>query len=123
MSDIKTKVQGLDPNVMARDIHELVESTGNIYETLSIITRRAKQLSVDLKQELNNKLAEFSVHSDTIEEVQENKEQIEISKFYERLPNPSIIAIDEYLNGEIHFRYLDEKKARREEAKEALLKK
>jgi DNA-directed RNA polymerase subunit K/omega len=123
MSDIKTKVQGLDPNVMARDIHELVEHTGNIYETLSIITKRAKQLSVDLKQELNSKLAEFSVSSDTIEEVQENKEQIEISKFYERLPNPSIIALDEYLNGEIHFRYLDEKKARREEAKEAALKK
>ena len=119
MSDIKTKVQGLDPNVMARDIHELVEHTSSIYETLSIITRRAKQLSVDLKQELNNKLAEFSVNSDTIEEVQENKEQIEISKFYERLPNPAIIAMDEYLNGEIHYRYLDEKKARREEAKEA----
>ena len=110
MSDIKTRVQGLDPNVVARNITSLVSETGNIYETLSIITRRAKQLSVDLKTELNQKLQEFSVNSDTIEEVQENKEQIEISKFYERLPNPSIIAIEEYLAGDIHYRYVDEKK-------------
>lgn len=112
MQDIKNKVQGLDPNVVARNIGDLVEHTGNIYETLSIITRRSRQLAVDLKLELNHKLQEFSVNSETIEEVQENKEQIEISKFYERLPNPSIIAIEEYLAGEIHYRYVDEKKAK-----------
>jgi DNA-directed RNA polymerase subunit K/omega len=105
MSDIKTKVQGLDPNVTARDIKQLVGPTNNIYETLNIISKRARQLSVDLKHELNSKLQEFSVNTDAIEEIQENKEQIEISKFYERLPNPAIIATDEFLNDEIHYRY------------------
>ncbi len=113
MSDIKTRVQGLDPNVVARDVVGLVDHTGNIYETLSIITRRAKQLAVDLKMELNQKLQEFSVNSETIEEVQENKEQIEISKFYERLPNPSIIAVEEYIAGEIHYRYIDERRQKK----------
>jgi DNA-directed RNA polymerase subunit K/omega len=110
MSDIKSKVQSLDPNVTARDIHGLVADTNNIYETLSIITKRAKQLSVDLKHELNQKLQEFSSTSDTIEEIQENKEQIEISKFYERLPNPAVIALDEFQKGEIHYRYPEDKK-------------
>jgi DNA-directed RNA polymerase subunit K/omega len=112
MSDIKNKVQGLDPNVRARDIKELVGSTTNVYEALNIITKRARQLAVDLKYELHNKLEEFAVSSDTIEEVSENKEQIEISKFYERLPNPVIIATEEYLNGELYYRYNDRKKKR-----------
>ena len=105
MSDIKTQVQGLDPNVRARDVHGLAGKTGNVYEVLSIITKRAKQLAVDLKQELHQKLEEFAVSSDTIEEVSENKEQIEISKFYERLPNPVIIATEEFLKEEIYHRY------------------
>lgn len=107
MTDIKSKVQGLDPSAKARNIHELIEKTGNIYETLSIISKRANQLSVDLKQELYQKLDEFAVNSDTIEEIHENKEQIEISKFYERLPNPAIIALEEYLGDELHHRYKD----------------
>ena len=105
MSDIKTQVQGLDPNVRARDVHGLAAKTSNIYEVLTIITKRSKQLSVDLKQELHQKLEEFAVSSDTIEEVSENKEQIEISKFYERLPNPVIIAMEEFLKDEIYYRY------------------
>ncbi len=113
MSDIKSKVQNLDPNVTARDVLALVKNTENIYETLNIINRRAKQLSVDLKHELNQKLQEFSTTTDAIEEIQENKEQIEISKFYERLPNPSVIALDEFQKNEIHFRYPDEKKAKK----------
>jgi DNA-directed RNA polymerase subunit K/omega len=112
MSDIKSKVQSLDPNVTARDILGLVKDTDNIYETLSIMNKRAKQLSIDLKHELNTKLQEFSSTTDAIEEIQENKEQIEISKFYERLPNPSVIAIDEFQKGELHYRYpADEKKS------------
>ncbi len=99
MSDIKNKVQGLDPNVRARDVREMAATTGNIYEALAIITKRAKQLNVELKHELHNKLEEFAVSSETIEEINENKEQIEISKFYERLPNPVIIAAEEYMNG------------------------
>lgn len=110
MSDIKTKVQGLDPNVRARNMDEMSRKSANIYETLAIITKRARQLSVDLKHELHNKLEEFAVNSDTIEEISENKEQIEISKFYERLPNPAIIATEEFLSNEIAFRYVERKK-------------
>jgi DNA-directed RNA polymerase subunit K/omega len=105
MSDIKTKVQGLDPNVKARDIDNLASNTGNVYEALVVITQRSKQLSVDLKHELHQKLEEFAVTTDAIEEISENKEQIEISKFYERLPNPVVIATEEYLNGELYHRY------------------
>ncbi|MDX2069346.1 MAG: DNA-directed RNA polymerase subunit omega [Haliscomenobacter sp.] len=110
MSDIKTKVQGLDPNVRARNMDAMARKTANVYESLAIITKRARQLSVDLKHELHNKLEEFAVNSDTIEEISENKEQIEISKFYERLPNPAIIATEEFLSNEIAFRYVERKK-------------
>lgn len=110
MSDIKNKVQGLDPNVRARDVHGMASKTENIYETLNIISKRARQLAVDLKHELNTKLEEFAVSSDTIEEITENKEQIEISKFYERLPNPVIIATEEYLNDELYHRYNEKKR-------------
>jgi len=105
MSDIKSKVQGLDPNVSPRDVKGIAARTGNIYEVLTIISKRANQLSVDLKNELHSKLEEFAVVSETIEEVQENKEQIEISKFYERLPNPVLIATNEFLNKELDFEY------------------
>lgn len=105
MKDIKTKVQGLDPNVQARDVEHLAANTGNIYEALNIIGRRSNQLSADIKQELHQKLEEFAVTSDNIEEIHENKEQIEISKFYERLPNPAIIATEEYLEDELYYRY------------------
>jgi DNA-directed RNA polymerase subunit K/omega len=104
MSDIKTKAQGLDPNVQPRDVIELVDKTGNIYESIAIISKRARQISSDLKWEIQRKLEEFAVTSDTIEEVQENKEQIEISKFYERLPNTAIIASHEFLSDEIQWR-------------------
>lgn len=105
MSDIKARAQGLSPDVSARDIQVLVGDTGNIYETLAIVSRRARQLAVDLKHELDQKLEEFAEVTDTIEEVVENKEQIEISKFYEKLPNPVLIAMREYLDGELYNRY------------------
>lgn len=109
MSDIKTKAQGLDPNVQPRDVLELVEKTGNIYESIAIIGKRSRQISSDLKWEIQRKLEEFAVHTDTIEEVQENKEQIEISKFYERLPNTAIIATQEFMQDEIQWRYVEDK--------------
>lgn len=112
MADIKTKAQGLDANVKARDISQIVGPTGNIYESLAIIAKRSKQLAIDLKHELHGKLEEFAINTDTIEEVTENKEQIEISKFYERLPNPTLIAIEEFLNGEIHYHYNDKRRKR-----------
>ncbi|HRG21476.1 MAG: DNA-directed RNA polymerase subunit omega [Saprospiraceae bacterium] len=108
MTDIKNKVQNLDPNVKARNIKEMVRPTGNMFEALVAISKRANQISNQLKRELHTKLEEFSVTSDTIEEIHENKEQIEISKFYERLPNPAIIATEEYLHGELAIKYRDE---------------
>ncbi len=110
MSDIKSKVQGLDPNINSRNIGELVEKTGNIYEALAIISKRSRQIQVALKHELLQKLEEFASQSDTIEEVHENKEQIEISKFYERLPNPVIIATKEYIDGDLYHRYNQKKR-------------
>ena len=104
-SDIKSKVQGLDPNIKARDIKSISAQTSNIYESIVVITRRAEQISVEIKNELHGKLDEFASTSETIEEILENKEQIEISKFYERLPNPAIIATEEFLNNEIEFEY------------------
>ena len=109
MSDIKNQVQGMDPELRARNLRQFVAQTDNVYEALAIITKRARQLSVDLKHELHQKLEEFAVSTDTIEEVSENKEQIEISKFYERLPNPTLIATEEYLNGELYHRYNERK--------------
>ena len=108
MTDIKSQVQGFNAFAKARNIGKLVEKTGNIYETLAIISKRANQLNVEIKHELSEKLEEFATSSDTIEEVHENKEQIEISKFYERLPNAALIATEEYITGNIKYRYKDE---------------
>ena len=107
MSDIKNKVQGIDPNVRARDIKNMAYKTGNLYETISINSKRANQLNMEIKKELHFKLEEFAVSSDTIEEVHENKEQIEISKFYEKLPNAAILATEEFLLGELKARYIE----------------
>lgn len=103
--DIKTKAQGIDPNCHARDIKTMAGQTSSIYESIAVITSRARQLQTELKRELNSKLEEFTVSSDTIEEIQENKEQIELSKFYEKLPNPAIIATEEFIEGALQFRY------------------
>lgn len=109
MTDIKSKVQGLEANIQARSIKEFIGEASSIYEAINVISKRATQVSVDLKRELTSKLEEFAVNSDTIEEIHENKEQIEISKFYERLPNPVLIAAEEYLNDEVAYRYKDTK--------------
>lgn len=107
MTDIKNKVQSIDPNAEARNIDDFIRETGNIYEALTVIASRAKQLSVEIKQELHAKLDEFAITSETIEEIQENKEQIEISKFYEKLPNPTIIATNEFFDGRLEYRKRD----------------
>ena len=107
MSDIKNKVQGIDPNVKARDIKAMSEKIGNLYEAISIISKRANQLNMEVKRELQSKLEEFAVSSDTIEEVHENKEQIEISKFYEKLPNPALLATEEFLLNRLSYRYVE----------------
>ena len=101
MADIKTRVQGLDPNVKARDLSVLTTARSNIYEAISVIEKRARKLNVDIKHELHGKLEEFAIVTDRIEEIQENKEQIEISKFYEKLPNPTLIATEEFISGKL----------------------
>jgi len=83
---------------------KISEPTGNIYEAISIIAKRAEQIRGDLKEELTAKLKEFETHNEGLEEIFENKEQIEISKFYERLPKPVAIAVDEWLNDNIYYR-------------------
>ena len=94
---------------ITRDVNTLEDQTGNIYETVMVMAKRANQISVDIKQELSRKLEEFTTYTDNMEEVFENREQIEISKFYERLPKPALIATQEYIDGEIYFREGDKK--------------
>ncbi len=91
-------------NTTTRDIMAMCEDTGNIYETVAIIGKRANQISAEMKQELNRKLSEFASYNDGLDEVFENREQTEISCFYEKLPKPSLIATQEYLDGEVYFR-------------------
>lgn len=84
---------------------DIIEApTENIYEAISIIAKRANQINADLKKELVDKLDEFATYNDSLEEVFENKEQIEVSKFYERLPKPTAIAVDEWLKGKVYYR-------------------
>jgi DNA-directed RNA polymerase subunit K/omega len=89
---------------ITRNLNELDSGTENIYETVMIASKRANQISVEMKQELNRKLEEFASYTDNLEEVFENPEQIEISKFFERLPKPSLIAMQELEEDQIYFR-------------------
>lgn len=93
------------PNsTITRDLSTLEIGTGNIYETIAIVAKRADQIEIEIKKELDAKLEEFASISDNLEEVFENREQIEISKFYERLPNPALIALEEFIDKQIYFR-------------------
>ena len=92
-------------NTITRKLVDIDTPTGNIYESINIIARRANQIASELKTELNRKLADFSTPTDnTVEETFENREQIEISRYYERLPKPAIIATEEFLDDEIYYR-------------------
>ncbi len=86
------------------DTHELSKETDNIYQSINIIAKRANQISVEVKEELNKKLQEFASYTDNLEEIFENREQIEISRYYERLPKPSSIATEEFAKGRVYFR-------------------
>lgn len=94
-------------NTQTRDIREIEKATGNIYETVMIIAKRANSISLEMKSELNKKLEEFASYTDNLEEIHENREQIEISKFYEKLPKPTSIAMEEYIEGKLFYRYPD----------------
>lgn len=91
-------------SIVTRDIERIASPTGNLYESVVVISKRARQIAVNMKEELNNKLAEFATTVDNLEEVFENREQIEISKFYERMPKPTSTAIEEFLEGELSYR-------------------
>ena len=95
----------VNPSIITRDLDKIADQTGNIYESIHIVGQRAKQISSALKEELNNKLSEFASTVDNLEEVFENKEQIEISKFYERMPKPTSLAMEEFIEGKIHHRF------------------
>ena len=91
-------------NTVTRDVMNLCDQTGNIYESVAIIGKRANQISADIKNELGKKLNEFATRGDSLEETFENREQIEISRYYEKLPKPTLIAAQEYEDGKLVYR-------------------
>ena len=91
-------------NTVTRNIMDLCEDTGNIYESVAIIAKRANQISAQIKDDLSKKLAEFASYNDSLEEVFENREQIEISRYYEKLPKPSLLATQEFVEDKIYWR-------------------
>jgi len=101
MNNTKPAVAG---STITRDLRELDTQTDNIYESIVIMSKRANQISNNVKEELHQKLSEFASANDNLEEVFENREQIEISKHYERLPKPSLVAIQEFLEDKVYYR-------------------
>ncbi len=101
-----------NPSITTRSTEELVKETGNIYETVAVVSKRARQISSNMKEELSNKLAEFASTVDNLEEIFENREQIEISKFYERMPKPTILAMEEYLEEKLYYRKRDQEETK-----------
>jgi DNA-directed RNA polymerase subunit K/omega len=91
-------------STVTRDVRQLDTTTNNIYESIVVISKRANQVANTMKEELQGKLAEFTSSSDNLEEIFENREQIEVSKQYEQMPKPSLVAIDEFLNGKVYYR-------------------
>ena len=94
-------------SIITRNVADFAKETGNVYESIAIISKRANQISVKIKEELNSKLAEFATTVDNLEDVFENREQIEISKYYERMPKPTILAVEEFLEGKVMYRMPD----------------
>ena len=89
---------------VTRNLMDLSRDTNNVYESVAIISKRSNQIAAEMKDELSKKLVEFGAHTDTLEEVFENEEQIQISRFYERLPKPTLIATQEFLEDKIYYR-------------------
>ena len=98
------KIAQVPTNTVTRNLADFAAPTGNVYESVMIIAKRSNQIAADIKQELNHKLEEFSNYADTLEETFENREQIETSKYYERLPKPVLIATKEFQDGKIYYR-------------------
>jgi len=104
-----TKVKG-NPSIVTRDIDKFDAVTGNIYEAIVIISKRANQINADLKEIIKEKLSEFKDSTDTLEEIIENPEQAKVSIMFEKMPKPATIAIEEFLENKIYYRYPDEDK-------------
>ena len=98
------KITTAPTNTLTRNMNDVREGTDNVYETVAILGKRSNQIAVEIRDELKKKLEEFSTKQDNLEEVFENREQIEISRFYERMPKPTLIATQEYLENKIYFR-------------------
>ena len=101
------RISEIPTSIVTRNVAELANETGNVYEAVAIVSKRANQISTKLKAELNEKLAEFATNADNLEEVFENREQIEISRQFERMPKPSNLAIDEFTDKKIYTRVQD----------------
>lgn len=109
MSKLRRQLSSNTANVVEpRKLSEIKSKTGNLYESIAIVAKRANQINIAIKEELHNKLEEFASHTDSLEEIHENKEQIEISRAYERMPNPALLATQEFLEDKIYFRRNDE---------------
>jgi DNA-directed RNA polymerase subunit K/omega len=105
MSKLRRQISANTANTAeTKDLNVIKGKTGNIYESIAIIAKRANQINISLKEELHNKLEEFASHTDSLEEIHENKEQIEISRAYERMPNPALLATQEFLDDKIYYR-------------------
>src|SRR5881392_2033010 len=109
MSKLRRQLSvGTSNIVETRNLDDIKYKTGNLYESISIVGKRANQINIALKEELHNKLEEFASHTDSLEEIHENKEQIEISRAYERMPNPALLATQEFLENKVYFRNNDD---------------
>lgn len=109
MSKLRRQLGNNLTNVVeTKNLNEIKSKTGNLYESISIIAKRASQINIALKEELHNKLEEFASHTDSLEEIHENKEQIEISKAYEKMPNPALLATQEFMEDKVYFRKNEE---------------
>lgn len=105
MSRLRRQIgNSITNNLETKDVAKIKQKTGNVYESIAIIAKRANQINIMLKEELHNKLEEFASHTDSLEEIHENKEQIEISKAYEKMPNPSLLATQEFMEDKVYFR-------------------
>ncbi|HVY76135.1 MAG TPA: DNA-directed RNA polymerase subunit omega [Puia sp.] len=105
MSRLRRQVSTHVPSTAeTRNLTDLKNKTGNLYESIAIIAKRANQINISLKEELHSKLEEFATHTDSLEEIHENKEQIEISKAYERMPNAALLATQEFLEDKVYYR-------------------
>jgi DNA-directed RNA polymerase subunit K/omega len=106
-------------NTVTRNVMDLCKDTGNIYESVAIIAKRANQISMQIKDDLSKKLAEFASYNDSLEEVFENREQIEISRYYEKLPKPSLLATQEFVDNQVYWRDPQKEQQLREKELEA----